>query len=96
MQKCRFDAPFMPIKTTMILTPMKDTEDGFEECKTKYKALRKKLENYEYDNFQTFYEDNNINSDEEYVNVIRAGINRPKVFRSDNLMKNGTILLIHL
>ncbi|GFV46177.1 helitron_like_N domain-containing protein [Trichonephila clavipes] len=81
MQKCRFDAPFMPIKTTMILTPMKDTEDGFEECKTKYKALRKKkLENYEYDNFQTFYEDNNINSDEEYVNVIRAGINRPKVF----------------
>lgn len=80
MQKCRFDAPFMPIKTTMILTPMKDTEDGFEECKKKYKALRKKLENYEYDNFQTFYEDNNINSDEEYVNVIRAGIDRPKVF----------------
>ena len=80
MQKCRFEAPFMPIKTTMILTPMKDTEDGFKEYKAKYNALRKNLENYEYVDFQTFYEDNNINSDQEYVNIIRAGINRPRVF----------------
>lgn len=80
MQKCRFEAPFVPIKTTMILTPMKDTEDGFKEYKAKYNALRKNLENYEYVGLQTFYEDNNINSDQEYVNIIRAGINRPRVF----------------
>ncbi|GBP70869.1 hypothetical protein EVAR_53533_1 [Eumeta japonica] len=80
MQRCRFEAPFMPIKTTMILTPMKNTEDGFEEYKAKYNALRNKLKNYDYDNFETFYEDNNIKSDREYIDVIRAGINRPRVF----------------
>ncbi|XP_049819970.1 uncharacterized protein LOC109605143 isoform X2 [Aethina tumida] len=79
-QKCRFEAPFMPIKTTMILTPMKDTEDGFKVYQAKYNNLRKNLENYEYNDFQTFYENNNISSDQEYVDIIRAGINRPKVF----------------
>ncbi|GFR22603.1 helitron_like_N domain-containing protein [Trichonephila clavata] len=80
MQKCRFEAPFMPIKTTMILTPMKDTEYGFKVYQAKYNYIRKNLENYEYDDFQTFYENNNIHSDQEYVDIIRAGINRPKVF----------------
>ena len=41
MRKCRFEAPFMPIRTAMILTPMKDTEDGFKEYKAKYNALIK-------------------------------------------------------
>lgn len=81
MPNCRFEAPYMPIKKTMILTPMKDTEDVFIKAyKAKYNALRKKLENYEYDDFQTFYEDNKIYSDQEYVHIIRAGIDRPTVF----------------
>jgi hypothetical protein len=61
-----------------------DTEYSFKE----YKA---KLENYEYGDFQTFYQDNNnMHSDEEYFNIIRTGI------RNVNFMKNGTILSIHL
>ncbi|GFQ64919.1 helitron_like_N domain-containing protein [Trichonephila clavata] len=80
MQKGRFEAPFMPVKTTMILTPMKNTEDGFKVYQAKYNNLRKNLENYKYDDFQTFYENNNIHSDQEYVDIVRAGINRPKVF----------------
>lgn len=70
----------MPIKTTMILTPMKDTEVGFAEYKAKYNALRKNLENNEYNDFKTYYKDNTINSDQEYANIIWAGINRPQVF----------------
>ncbi|GBP81786.1 hypothetical protein EVAR_66332_1 [Eumeta japonica] len=35
-QKCRFEAPFMPVKKTMILTPMPDTENGFQQYKAKY------------------------------------------------------------
>lgn len=53
-QKCRFDAPFMAAKATMILTPMPDTEDGFQHYKAKYNAIRKNLENYEYNDFQSF------------------------------------------
>lgn len=51
-QKCRFDAPFIPAKATMILTPMPDTEDGFQHYKAKYNAIRKNLENYECNDFQ--------------------------------------------
>lgn len=79
-QKCRFEAPFMPVKKTMILTPMPDTENGFQQYKAKYSSIRKNLEKYEYSGFQSFYDENNIASDEEYVNIIRAGINRPRVF----------------
>lgn len=79
-QKCRFDAPFMPVKKTMILTPMPDTENGFQQYKAKYSAVQKNLEKYEYNSFQSFYDENVIASDDEYVKIIRAGINRPRVF----------------
>lgn len=70
----------MSVKTTMILMPTPDTEDCFQQYKVKYNAIQKKLENYEYNSFQSFYNKNDIASDEEYVNIIRAGINRPRVF----------------
>ncbi|XP_063979337.1 uncharacterized protein LOC135163656 isoform X2 [Diachasmimorpha longicaudata] len=79
-QKCRFDAPFLPVKETMILTPMKDTEDCFQHYKAKYNSVRKNFEIYHYDDFASFYSENDIDSDEEYVRIIRAGINRPRVF----------------
>ncbi|CAF4915856.1 unnamed protein product [Pieris macdunnoughi] len=79
-QKCGFDAPFMPVKKTMILTPMPDTENGFQQYKAKYNSIQKNLEKYEYNGFQSFYDEHNIASDDEYVNIIRAGINRPQVF----------------
>lgn len=38
------------------------------------------MENYEYNDFQSFYSENNVDSDQEYFHIIRAGINRPRVF----------------
>ena len=64
----------------MILTPMKNNEDGFAIYKKKYTAIRKNLENKDYNDFETFYSDNNIATDEEHTNIIRAGINRLRVF----------------
>uniref|UniRef100_A0A6P7FX48 Uncharacterized protein LOC114335154 n=1 Tax=Diabrotica virgifera virgifera TaxID=50390 RepID=A0A6P7FX48_DIAVI len=79
-QKCRFDAPFMPFKNTIILTPMEDSENGFEYYKKKYAEIRKNLESTNYNGMNDFYQKNCILTDEEYIKIIRAGINRPRVF----------------
>ena len=42
-QKCRFEAPFMPSKTTMILTPMQKEVPLFKECAQRYKTIRSNL-----------------------------------------------------
>lgn len=78
--ECKFEAPFFPVKTTMILTPMEETDDRFNVYKAKYDAIRKSLEQNEYDDFESFYNENNIASDEDYVQIIRAGIKKPRVF----------------
>lgn len=80
VQPCRFEAPFMPCKKTMILTPMKNTEEGFSDYRKRYAQIRVQLENEDFADMDSFYSRNDINSDEDYCNIIRAGINRPKVF----------------
>lgn len=70
----------MPVKKTMILAPMPDTENGFQQYKAKYNSIQKNLEKCEYNGFQSFYDENDIASDNEYVKIIRAGNNRPRVF----------------
>lgn len=82
---CRFGAPFMPTKNTITLIPMKDSdsnysEDLFKKCKEHYKLIRSNLESFDYTDFDHFYTHNNIESDEHYYDIIRAGINRPKLF----------------
>ncbi|CAK1586712.1 unnamed protein product [Parnassius mnemosyne] len=57
-QKCRFDDPFMPVKKTMILTPITNTKNGFQQYQTKYNSIQKNLEKYEYNGFQSFYDEN--------------------------------------
>lgn len=79
-QKCRFDAPFMPCKFTMILTPMEKTDPNFKEYSKRYAEIRMNLESNEYSSFDDYYESNNIRSDEEYKNIIRSGIIRPRIF----------------
>ncbi|XP_024085470.1 uncharacterized protein LOC106661425 isoform X2 [Cimex lectularius] len=79
-QKCRFEAPFMPCKKTMILTPMKNTEEGFINYRNRYAQIRVRLENEDFEDVDNFYNCNGITSDEDYYNIIRAGITRPKVF----------------
>ncbi|CAH1119807.1 unnamed protein product [Phaedon cochleariae] len=79
-QTCRFDAPFMPSKNTVILTPMKETEHDFHYLKGRYEIIKSHLEKIDYCGFEDFYSTNNISSDDEYINILRAGINRPRVF----------------
>lgn len=79
-QNCRFEAPFMPSRSTEILLPMKKDEPGFNSFAKHYKSIRINLENHNYPDINTFYEQNNIFSDEHYWNILRAGINRPRVF----------------
>nr|XP_037874150.1 uncharacterized protein LOC110384711 isoform X16 [Bombyx mori] len=84
-QECRFGAPFMPTKKTVYLIPMKDTDPDysealFKEYKKRFKFIRNNLEYFDYTNFDEFYSHNYIISDDHYYNIIRAGINRPKLF----------------
>lgn len=79
-QKCRFEAPFMPSRSTIILSPMQKEEPGFRDYFNQYKSIRVKLENKDYLDMDDFYKDNNILSDDHYHNILRAGINRPRVF----------------
>lgn len=79
-QKCRFEAPFMPCRKTLNLTPMQKTDEHFQRYAKKYAEIRSNLESTDYDNIDDFYEKNNIQSDDEYHNILRAGITRPKIF----------------
>ncbi|XP_043273933.1 uncharacterized protein [Venturia canescens] len=79
-QKCRFEAPFMPCRNTLNLTPIQKTDPQFQKYAKKYAEIRTNLENTDYNNIDEFYAKNNIHSDDEYCNILRAGINRPKIF----------------
>lgn len=78
--KCRFEAPFLPSRATMILTPMPKTEPGFVKYAERYKNMRLDLEENDYLDIDAFFEKNQIISDQHYIDVLRAGITRPKVF----------------
>nr|KAF7431628.1 hypothetical protein H0235_004552 [Vespula pensylvanica] len=79
-QKYRFEAPFMPCRSTIILKPMKKEEPGFAEYVRDYKSIRTNLATCDYRDINAFYKDNHIFSDEHYTNILRAGITRPTVF----------------
>lgn len=84
-QECRFGAPFMPTKKTITLIPMKDTDPDFSEAlfkeyKKRFKSIKMNLENVDFKDFDDFYSHNDIISDDHYYDIIRAGINRPKLF----------------
>lgn len=64
----------------MILTPVKNTEDRFNEYKKHYGHVRKNLQNEDCQDMDDFYNKNNISNDQEYVNIIGAGIVRPRIF----------------
>lgn len=82
---CRFGTPFMPSRQTVTLLPMKDTDDDYcvenlIKYKDHYNYVQSNLENIDYTDFNHFYSHNNIESDLHYNNILRAGINRPKLF----------------
>lgn len=79
-EKCRFDAPFMPCKFTTILKPMQKNHPGFASYAQRHEQIQINLENDDYENIESFYEKNQISSDEDYFRILEAGIIRPKVF----------------
>lgn len=64
-QLCRFAAPFMPCKSTMILIPMSNDGSGFHQLNKRYNNIRTNLESNDYADMESFYEQNNIVSNED-------------------------------
>ncbi|GFY21091.1 ATP-dependent DNA helicase [Trichonephila clavipes] len=70
----------LPIK------PALKRSDAREICRNSnvvplvWRNIRINLENNDYEDFDSFYQQNNISSDDEYCNILRAGIKRPRVF----------------
>lgn len=54
--------------------------ENFHEYHQHYKRIREDLETREYVDMNAFYDNNNICSDDHYMNILRAGITRPRVF----------------
>ena len=80
VQKSRFEAPFMPCKSKMILIPMEKTNPLYKNHLKRYNEIRINLLSKEYDSIDEYYKSTNIRSDEEYKDVLRSGISRPKIF----------------
>ncbi|XP_050673540.1 uncharacterized protein LOC126971336 isoform X2 [Leptidea sinapis] len=78
-QKCRFGAPFMPCKNTMILTP-KHEEDLDNVNRKRFDDIQAQLGYEDFEDINDFYKRNGIKSDEDYCDILRSGIDRPKVF----------------
>ncbi|XP_061379007.1 uncharacterized protein LOC116766476 isoform X3 [Danaus plexippus] len=83
-RKCKFNAPTMPSRSTVLLKPLaKSTDDEKhlrEKYKNRYQTLHQCLEDNDYDNIDDFYRKNNVTSDEDYYKILSAGIVRPTVF----------------
>ncbi len=78
--KCRFEAPFLPSRSTVILVPMQHDEEGFQQFAQRYKNIRDNFNTTDFADIDDFYQKNNIASDNEYHLILRAGISRPRVF----------------
>lgn len=79
-EKCKFKSPFMPCSKTIILTPMQKTDSQFGMYSQRYIDIRSNLETFDYQDLDDFYEKNNIKSEDEYRNILRAGITKPTIF----------------
>lgn len=66
VQKCRFEAPFMPCKSTMILISMEKTDPLYKLHLKRYNEIRINLESNDCDSIDDYYESNNLRSDKEY------------------------------
>lgn len=74
-----FELLSCPQKKSKTLLPMIDTdsdysEETFKQFKEHFNLIRINLENNDFTDFEQFYTQKNIKSDEHYYNIIRAGI----------------------
>ncbi|GFW43444.1 ATP-dependent DNA helicase [Trichonephila clavipes] len=79
-QQRHFEAQFMSNRSTDILLPMKPDELDFKNFAKRYKDIKTNFENNYYHDIDHFYQQNNISSYDEYRNILRAGITRPRIF----------------
>lgn len=77
--KCRFGAPFMPSKATKILIPMPLTDTRRSTLHKIYLRMWNALEENDYENMDTFLAAHNVQSEDTYLDILRAGITRPMV-----------------
>lgn len=91
--KCRFRAPFMPSESTKILVPLPPIADAAVEdaetirererrkdLKAKYEEMHEALERGgDFASLDDFLRTFNVRSEEEYMDVLRAGVARPCV-----------------
>ena len=77
---CRFNIPFWPMKKTHILIPLTKNDGRKNKLRHKFNIVRKNLESIDYEDIDSFWKNNNIFSEDDYLNIIRSGIRRPMIF----------------
>jgi hypothetical protein len=65
----------------MILTPMPNDNLQFKNLQKRYNDIRINLEFNDYSDVDSFFEQNSIASDENYIQILQAGIQRPRVLK---------------
>jgi hypothetical protein len=65
----------------MILTLMPNDNLQFKNLQKRYNDIRINLEFNDYSDIDSFFEQNNIASDEDYTQMLQAGIQRPRVLK---------------
>jgi SOS response regulatory protein OraA/RecX len=82
-KKCRFGAPFWPMRETTILIPMSKEDEQRPALRKRYKALHQALELLDEQDhtltLEEFLARHDIEKYKDYIDVIRAGIVRPMV-----------------
>lgn len=81
-RRCRFGAPFMPMKTTRVIVPFPPTDNANQRayhvrCKEQYHRMRADLEHTDFDSITQFWRKFGVRNEKHYVDVLRAGISRP-------------------
>jgi len=79
-KKCRFGAPFWPMRETAVLIPMPKEDSRRDMLRRKFADMHRSLEFEECDDLDLFLARHNVRSYGNYLNVLRAGITRPRVF----------------
>ena len=80
MKRCRFGAPFWPINETRVLFPMPKEDGRREMLAKKFSDIHRSLESDEFEDLNSFPFHHNIATYGNYLNVLRVGITRPRVF----------------
>lgn len=76
----RFQAPFLPSRSTVILQPMAKTDTRRTVYLKIYKQIRKALEDNEFCDSNRFLTANQSTSYETYLDILRTEITRPREF----------------